>query len=251
MLTRRVIPCLDVLERRVVKGVQFENLVDVGDPVDLAAKYSDEGADELVLLDISASLEGRKPFLEVVEQVARRVAIPLTVGGGITTLEDILRLLRHGADKVSLNSILTRDPGLLPRAAEKVGNQALVGAIDAVKADGSWKVRILSGTHATGLDAIEWARTLVERGAGELLVTSMDMDGTKEGYDTLLLSRLAEVVSVPIVASGGAGNKQHVLDALTRGKADAVLAASIFHFNEIPITELKRYLISQGVPVRL
>jgi cyclase len=251
MLTRRIIPCLDVLERRVVKGVKFENLVDVGDPVELAARYSDEGADELVLLDISASLEARTTFVDIVEQVARRVAIPLTVGGGIRSLDDILRLLRHGADKVSLNSILTKDPELLTRASDRVGCQALVGAIDAVRSNGSWGVRILSGTRATGLDALEWARTLVERGAGELLVTSMDSDGTKGGYDTSLLRRLTEVVTVPIVASGGAGNMQHVLEALTVGKADAVLAASIFHFNEILIPELKQYLNSHGVAIRL
>lgn len=251
MLTRRIIPCLDVLNRRVVKGVRFKQLVDVGDPVELAAKYSDEGADELVLLDISATMEQRKPFLDVVEQVARRVAIPLTVGGGIRTLDDILAVLRQGADKVSLNSILARDPAILTTAAERVGCQALVGAIDARRKNGSWNVRIVSGTQETQIDAVEWAKTLAARGAGELLVTSMDMDGTKSGYDVELLRRLSEVVNVPIVASGGAGSKEHVLNALKVGKADAVLAASIFHFDEIPIRELKQFLQSEGIVIRI
>jgi imidazole glycerol-phosphate synthase subunit HisF len=219
--------------------------------MDLAAKYSDEGADELVLLDISATLEKRKPFLDVIEKVARRVAIPLTVGGGVRSLDDILVLLRQGADKVSLNSILARDPLVLTRASERVGCQALVGAIDAVRKNGSWTVRIVSGTQETQIDAIEWAITLAARGAGELLVTSMDMDGTKSGYDVELLRRLADAVNIPVIASGGAGSKQHVLDALKTGKADAVLAASIFHFNEISITELKQYLHGQGVAIRL
>ncbi len=251
MLTRRIIPCLDVLNKRVVKGVRFQKLLDVGDPIDLAAKYSDEGADELVLLDISATLEQRKPFLDVVAKVARRVAIPLTVGGGIRSLDDILALLRQGADKVSLNSILASDSTLLTRASERVGCQALVGAIDAVRENGRWTVRIVSGTMQTQLDAIEWASTLAARGAGELLVTSMDMDGTKSGYDVELLGRLADAVHIPIIASGGAGSRDHILDAIKTGKADAVLAASIFHLNEIPIVELKQYLHTQGVPVRL
>lgn len=251
MLTRRIIPCLDVLDRRVVKGKRFRNLVDAGDPVQLAAKYSEEGADELVLLDISASLEKRKPFIDIVEKVAEQVAIPLTVGGGIRTLDDILVVLRHGADKVSLNSVLARDPFLLSRAAERVGCQALVGAIDAEKHNGSWRVRIMSGTQETRYDVLEWAEMLVQRGAGELLVTSMDNDGTKAGYDIELLKQLEDAMHVPIIASGGAGSKEHILDALRNGKADAVLAASIFHFNEIPIHELKQYLLAQGIPVRL
>ncbi len=250
MLTRRIVPCLDVLNRRVVKGVRFKELVDVGDPVDLAAKYSDEGADELVLLDISATLEQRKPFLDVVEKVAERVAIPLTVGGGIRSLDDILAVLRRGADKVSLNSILTKDPSILMRASEKVGCQALVGAIDAVRSNGCWQVRIASGTEKTEIDAIEWASTLSASGAGELLVTSMDMDGTKSGYDIDLLRRISDAVQVPIIASGGAGTKEHVLEALRSGHADAVLAASIFHFNQISIRELKQYLKKEGIAVR-
>ena len=251
MLTHRIIPCLDLLDKRVVKGVRFQKLTDVGDPIELAAKYSDEGADELVLLDISATLEQRKPFLDVVEKVAKRVAIPLTVGGGIRSLDDILALLRQGADKVSLNSILARDSSLLTRASERVGCQALVGAIDVVRKNGAWKVRIVSGTKETQLDAVEWATTLAARGAGELLVTSMDMDGTKSGYDVELLGRLANAVNIPIIASGGAGVKEHILDALKTGKANAVLAASIFHFNEISIQELKQYLHEQGVAIRL
>ncbi len=250
MLTRRIIPCLDVLEKRVVKGVRFQQLADVGDPVDLAAKYSDEGADELVLLDISATLEQRKPFLDVVEKVARRVAIPLTVGGGIRSLDDILTVLRQGADKVSLNSILAKDPSILTEASERVGCQALVGAIDAVRTNGSWTVRIASGTRETHIDALAWAETLAAKGAGELLVTSMDMDGTRSGYDIDLLSRLADIVRIPVIASGGAGSVQHILDALKRGGADAVLAASIFHYQEISIRQLKEYLATEGVAVR-
>jgi len=251
MLTKRIIPCLDISNGRVVKGKRFQELKDVGDPVDLAARYSDEGADELVILDITASLEGRKPFFEVVAAVARAVAIPLTVGGGIQSLEDILALLRCGADKVSLNTVLTHDPSLLTRAASIVGNQALVAAIDACRLNGSWSVRIKSGTEETRHDAIDWAKTVVEYGAGELLVTSIDNDGTKEGYDLNLLSELNAVVNVPIIASGGAGTKEHILDALVIGKADAVLAASLFHFNELPIATLKRYLRERGVPIRL
>ncbi|HTP13664.1 MAG TPA: imidazole glycerol phosphate synthase subunit HisF [Bacteroidota bacterium] len=251
MLTRRIIPCLDVLNNRVVKGVRFQNLTDAGDPVELAAKYSEEGADEIVLLDISATLEGRGPFLQVVENVARRVAIPLTVGGGIRSLEDILELLKRGADKVSLNSVLARDPTILSRAADRVGCQALVGAIDAVRNNGSWHVRIMSGTQETSIDAVEWAATLAARGAGELLVTSMDNDGTRSGYDLELLARLAETVRIPVVASGGAGTQEHILQALETGKADAVLAASIFHFNEIRVSELKKYLSEKGIAIRI
>jgi len=251
MLTRRIIPCLDVLNERVVKGKQFRQLIDVGDPVELAARYSEEGADELVLLDISATLEERRPFFDVVKNVARRVAIPLTVGGGIRSLEDILLLLQCGADKVSLNTVLTEKPELLVEAAERVGSQALVGTIDARKTSNGWTVRTTSGTRSTALDVLEWARVLVGRGAGELLVTSIDMDGMKSGYDLALLRLLAEQISVPLIASGGAGSKEHIADALNTGKADAVLAASIFHFNEISITDLKQYLHSQGIPVRL
>jgi cyclase len=251
MLTRRIIPCLDILNGRVVKGKQFQQLADVGDPVELAARYSGDGADELVILDISASLEARRPFFDVVERIARRVAIPLTVGGGISRLEDILALLRCGADKVSLNTVLTTDPDLLPRAADRVGSQALVAAIDAKRVGADWIVVTKSGTVPTPLDAVEWAKTVTDHGAGEILVTSIDSDGMKGGYDLELLLRLRGVVSVPIVASGGAGNAAHLRDALLTGKADAVLAASIFHFGEMTIQELKAWLKAEGIPVRL
>jgi cyclase len=251
MLTKRVIPCLDIRDGRVVKGKRFENLVDVGDPASLAARYSDEGADELVILDISASLQGRRPFFEIVRAVAREVAIPLTVGGGIRTIDDITELLHSGADKVTLNTVLVDDPRLLSRAAERVGSQALVASIDATGTNGGRGVRVKSATQETRLDAVEWGRQLVSYGAGELLVTSIDRDGMKSGYDCDLLRALHESVRVPIVASGGAGTKEHILDALEVGKADAVLAASIFHFGEIPIRELKVFLKSRGVAVRI
>jgi imidazole glycerol-phosphate synthase subunit HisF len=251
MLTRRIIPCLDILDGRVVKGTRFQNLVDVGDPIDLAARYSTEGADELVLLDISATLEGRKPFFEMVSRVAQKVAIPLSIGGGITNMDDILELLRRGADKVTLNTILTQDPGLLDQATDRVGSQALVAAIDAQRSNGSWIVRTKSGTHNAQLDAIEWAKTVVTRGAGEILLTSIDRDGTKSGYDIELLKRISDEVHVPVVASGGAGNEQQIVEALKVGNADAVLAASIFHFNEITIKALKLHLRKEGIPVRL
>jgi cyclase len=250
MLTRRIIPCLDVLDERVVKGRRFEHLADIGDPVELSARYSDEGADEIVLLDISATLERRRPFFRLIERVARRVAIPLTVGGGIRTIDDILQLLRSGADKVSLNTILVEDPLLLARAAPRVGTQALVAAIDVRRADGWWSVHVKSGTEETVLDAIEWAKTLVTCGAGELLVTSIDHDGMKGGYDLEFLRELTRHVNVPVIASGGAGSKEHMAEALRDGGTDAVLAASVFHFNEISIHELKEYLHSKGIPVR-
>jgi len=251
MLTKRVIPCLDMRDGRVVKGKRFENLVDVGDPASLAARYSDEGADELVILDISASLQRRRPFFEIVRAVAREVAIPLTVGGGMRTVDDITELLHAGADKVTLNSVLVDDPGLLSRAAQRVGSQALVASIDATGTNGRRNVRIKRATQETRLYAVEWGRQLVSYGAGELLVTSIDRDGMKSGYDCDLLRALHESVRVPIVASGGAGTKEHILDALEIGKADAVLAASIFHFAEIPIRELKVFLKSRGVAVRI
>ena len=251
MLTRRIITCLDVLDGRVVKGKKFQKLTDVGDPVELAARYSDDGADEIVLLDISASLESRKPFFGLVADVAKHVAIPLTVGGGIRSLDDIISLLRCGADKVSLNTVLTDDPFLLGRAAERVGTQALVAAIDVQRRNGSWTVHVKSGTEQTGRDALEWAQTVVEHGAGELLITSIDHDGMKKGYDVELLAKLSTLVKVPIVASGGAGTAQHLLEALSVGRVDAVLAASIFHFNEISIAHLKKFLFTEGLPVRL
>jgi cyclase len=251
MLTRRIIPCLDVLGGRVVKGRQFENLIDVGDPVELAARYSEEGADEIVLLDISATIEERRPFFDIVRRVAKRVAIPLTVVGGIRSLDDIIGLLRCGADKVSLNTVLVDDPSILTRAAPIVGSQALVAAIDARRKDGGWAVKVKSGQKETQHDAIQWAKTVVGYGAGELLVTSIDKDGMKGGYDVELLRELSSCVRVPIIASGGAGTKEHMLEALKSGKADAVLAASLFHFNELSISDLKIFLQSNGLPVRL
>jgi len=251
VLTRRIIPCLDVLNGRVVKGRRFKELIDVGDPVEMAGRYSNEGADEIVLLDISASLEERRPFFDIVRRVAERVAIPLTVGGGIRTMEDILALLRCGADKVSLNTVLLTDPSLLTRAAVRVGSQALVAALDVHRSNGSWVIHVKSGTERTDREAIEWSRTVVRHGAGELLVTSIDRDGMKFGYDIDLLAALAECVKVPIVASGGAGNMLHIADALRLGKADAVLAASMFHFDEISIPQLKTFLREQQLPVRI
>ncbi len=251
MLTRRIIPCLDVRDGRVVKGKKFKSLIDVGDPIELAARYSDEGADELVLLDISASLQDRRPFFQIVERVAGRITIPLTVGGGIRTVEDILTLLRSGADKVSLNTILNSEPQILTAASAIVGSQALVAAIDAQRWNGGWSVFVRSGTEPTVHNAIEWARTVVRFGAGELLVTSIDSDGMKKGYDLDLLHRLSETVNVPVIASGGAGHKSHMKDALLTGNADAILAASMFHFQELSIIQLKQYLRGEGIPVRL
>ncbi|MCI0416613.1 imidazole glycerol phosphate synthase subunit HisF [bacterium] len=251
MLTKRIIPCLDILQGRVVKGKQFVNLIDAGDPVELAARYSHEGADELVILDISATLENRNPFYEMVERIARTVAIPLTVGGGIRTVEDIVTILRCGADKVSLNTILSEHPEILSEAAERVGTQALVAALDAESENGTWRIKVRSGTQATAMNAIDWAKRVVELGAGELLITSIDRDGMKSGYDCALLKRLSDAVRVPIVASGGAGSKEHLLQVLRDGNADAVLAASIFHFGEISIQSLKEYLRNEKLPVRL
>jgi len=251
MLTRRIIPCLDILDGRVVKGKQFQNLIDVGNPLELAARYSDEGADELVLLDISATLEGRKPFFDLVGRIAEKVAIPLTIGGGVKKLEDILELLRRGADKVTLNTVLTQDPSLLGKATDRVGSQALVAAVDCQRSNGSWNVRTRSGTHDAALDALDWVANVERQGAGEILVTSIDRDGTKSGYDIELLAKIAAAVHVPVVASGGAGNIDQVVQALKAGNADAVLAASIFHFNEISINELKSRLRKEGIPVRI
>jgi imidazole glycerol-phosphate synthase subunit HisF len=251
VLTKRIIPCLDVKDGRTVKGTRFVNLRDAGDSVELAARYSEEGADELVLLDISASKEERKIFRKVIEDVARTIRIPFTVGGGISTVDDILRVLDAGADKVSLNTAIVSNPSLLDAAAEKVGSQSIVAAIDAKRHNSSWLVYIKGGSEVTGLDAVRWAGDVVKRGAGELLVTSMDRDGTKEGYDLELLETISGKVEVPVVASGGAGTMRHLKDALIIGKADAVLAASIFHYREMTIADLKKYLQKNGVPVRL
>lgn len=251
MLTKRIIPCLDVKDGRTVKGTNFLQLRDAGDPVELAARYSEEGADELVFLDISATLEGRKTFLQMVERVAAALQIPFTVGGGISTAEDVSRALEAGADKVSLNSAALARPSLVDEASRRVGSQSVVVAIDVKRTKESWTVWTKAGTEPTGRDALLWAEEVFQRGAGELLVTSMDRDGTTAGYDVELLCALSNRVSIPLIASGGAGTLEHVRDAILLGKADAVLAASIFHYNKISISELKLFFHKNNIPVRL
>ncbi|EKN67732.1 imidazole glycerol phosphate synthase subunit HisF [Schinkia azotoformans] len=252
MITKRIIPCLDVKEGRVVKGVQFVELRDAGDPVELAEFYDQEGADELVFLDISASHEGRETMVDVVERVAAKLAIPFTVGGGINTLEDMKRILRAGADKVSLNTAAVKRPDLITEGAEFFGSQCIVVAIDAKYDEelGSWRVYTHGGRNATDYEVIAWAQEVVERGAGEILLTSMDKDGEKSGFDLALTKAVSEAVSVPVIASGGAGNADHFVDAFVEGKADAALAASIFHYKETSVKEVKDYLRKKGVNVR-
>jgi imidazole glycerol-phosphate synthase subunit HisF len=252
MLTRRIIPCLDVTEGRVVKGIQFQQLRDAGDPVELAARYDEAGADELVFLDITASSDNRETMIDVVRETARRVFIPLTVGGGVRSSDDAHRLLRAGADKVSLNSAAVARPELLRECAERFGNQCVVLAIDARRReDGGWEVFTHGGRKGTGLDALKWAETGVQMGAGEILLTSMDTDGMKDGYDLELISAMVDRVTVPVIASGGAGNLEHLYDAFDHGHAHAVLAASIFHYGEYTISEAKEYLSDRGLPMRL
>ena len=253
MLTKRIIPCLDVHNARVVKGVNFVNLQDAGDPVEIASAYDKAGADELVFLDITASSDNRNTVVDMVRRVAEKVFIPFTVGGGIRTVEDFKMLLREGADKISINSSAINTPRLISDAADKFGRQCVVVAIDARRrADGSgWNVFKNGGRIDTGLDAVEWAIKADRLGAGEILLTSMDCDGTKAGYDDKLNRIIAESVSVPVIASGGAGTMEHFHSALTEGKADAALAASLFHYKELEIMELKRYLSEKGVPVRI
>ena len=253
MLTKRIIPCLDINQGRVVKGIKFLELRDAGDPVEAAQKYNDQGADELVFLDITASHEQRKTILHVVEQTAEKVFMPLTVGGGIRTLDDIHALLQAGADKVSINTTAIQNPNFIQEAAERFGSQCIVLAIDAKKKteSQSWEVYTHGGRNATGLDAILWAKKGVSLGAGEILLTSMDADGTKQGYDIALTCTVSEAVSVPIIASGGAGQLSHFYDVLSEGKADAVLAASLFHFGEFTIPQVKTYLKQQNLPIRL
>ena len=252
MLGKRVIPCLDVDSGRVVKGVRFQELRDAGDPVQLAAHYDREGADELVFLDITATLEDRAATLDVVSRTAEEVFIPLTVGGGVKEEGDVHALLRAGADKVSVNSAAVRDPSLLSRCADRFGTQCMVVAIDAKRRDRGWDVYVDAGHTPTGRDAIEWAAEATARhGAGEVLVTSMDRDGTGEGYDLELLRAIADAVTVPVVASGGAGTAAHFADALSEGRADAVLAASRWHDGDLTIREVKEHLASRGIPVRL
>lgn len=251
MYAKRIIPCLDVKMGRVVKGVSFVNLRDAGDPVECAIEYDKKGADELVLLDITATHEGRGTMVDIVRRVADSIFIPFTVGGGISSVEDFTQLLRAGADKISVNSAAVRNPQLINDAAYKFGSQCVVCAIDAKrKAEGGWEVYLNGGRIPTGIDAVKWAQEAVKRGAGEILLTSMDCDGQKKGYDLELTRAVSESVGVPVIASGGAGAKEHFYDAFTIGKADAVLAASLFHFNEIPIGELKEYLRDREIPVR-
>jgi cyclase len=252
MFTKRIIPCLDVHNGRVVKGVNFVNLQDAGDPVQIAAAYDKAGADEVVFLDITASSDARNTVVDMVRKVAENVFIPFTVGGGIRTVDDFKVLLREGADKISVNSAAIARPELISEAADKFGSQCVVVAIDAKKrADGSgYNVYKNGGRVDVGLDAVEWAMKAQELGAGEILLTSMDCDGTKAGYELSLTRQIAENVSIPVIASGGAGTKEHFYDALTEGKADAALAASLFHYKELEIMDLKNYLASRGVPVR-
>ena len=254
MLAKRILPCLDVNAGRVVKGVNFVNLQDAGDPVELAQVYNEAGADELVFLDITATHEDRDTIIDVVYRTAEQVFIPLTVGGGIQTLEHIKKLLRAGADKVSINSSAVRNPDFINRGSDQFGNQCIVVAIDARRRKNSsnlaWDVYIRGGRENTGKDAIEWAKEVEARGAGELLVTSMDGDGTQAGYDLDLTHTIAEAVQIPVIASGGAGNCQHIYQALTKGKAEAALLASLLHYGQLSIAEIKTYLAQNKVPVR-
>ncbi|UNY98020.1 imidazole glycerol phosphate synthase subunit HisF [Zhouia spongiae] len=251
MLTKRIIPCLDIKNGRTVKGVNFVDLRDAGDPVELAGIYAREGADELVFLDISATEERRRTLAELVLHVAEKVNIPFTVGGGISSVEDVDRLLKCGADKVSVNSSAVKNPQLINDLAAKFGSQCVVVAIDAKQIDGQWKVHLVGGKVPTGLDLFEWAKEVEQRGAGEILFTSMDHDGTKNGFANEALSRLSTELNIPIIASGGAGKIEDFIDTFKEGKADAALAASVFHFKEIEILELKRKLEEQNIPVRL
>ncbi len=252
MLTKRIIPCLDVKDGRVVKGKSFVELQDAGDPVELASYYYKEGADELVFLDITATPEGRKTIAHVVERISEEVFMPLTVGGGLDSITDMRRLLRAGADKVSINTAAVLKPDLIREGADKFGSQCIVVAIDAKRiGKGRWEVYINSGKKPTGIDALDWARKAVKLGAGEILLTSIDADGHKAGYDIELTRTISEAVGVPVIASGGAGSLEDLYQALVAGKADAVLAASIFHFDTYSIAETKKYLAKKGIPVRL
>jgi cyclase len=251
MLTKRIIPCLDIKNGRTVKGVNFVNLIDAGDPVILAKQYAELGADELVFLDISATLEGRKTMLEMVLKVAEQVNIPFTVGGGISSVEDVDRLLKCGADKVSINSSAIKRPELINELANKFGSQCVVLAIDAKQIDGEWIVHLAGGTIPTELSLFDWAKEVEKRGAGEILFTSMNNDGTKAGFANKALAKLSTELNIPIIASGGAGTVQHFIDAFVEGKSDAALAASVFHFGEIQILELKQELKNNNIPVRL
>jgi cyclase len=254
MLTKRIIPCLDVKDNRVVKGVQFVNLRDAGDPVELGARYSDEGADELVFLDITATIRSRKTIVDLVERVAENVFIPFTVGGGIQTAEQMDELLRSGAEKVSVNTAAVDDPAILTEAAQRFGNQCVVLAIDARRSKtrpGRWQVCVKAGTEPTTIDVVEWAAKAEKLGAGEILLTSMDADGTKAGYDNELNKAVTDAVNIPVIASGGAGTLDHLYDAIADGHADAVLMASITHFGNYTINQMKEYLRDRGIPMNL
>ncbi|MAW95338.1 MULTISPECIES: imidazole glycerol phosphate synthase subunit HisF [unclassified Leeuwenhoekiella] len=251
MLTKRIIPCLDIKNGRTVKGVNFVDLRDAGDPVELAAKYAETGADELVFLDISATEERRKTLADLVLRVAEKINIPFTVGGGISSVEDVDILLQNGADKVSINSSAVKNPQLINDLAAKFGSQCVVVAIDAKQINGKWTVHLVGGKVPTELDLFEWAQEVEQRGAGEILFTSMDHDGTKNGFADEALAKLSKLLNIPIIASGGAGNMQHFTDTFKNGKADAALAASVFHFHEIDIPELKHELKNQNIPVRI
>ena len=251
-LAKRVIPCLDVTAGRVVKGVNFVSLRDAGDPVEIAASYDAAGADEIAFLDITASSDARDTIVEVIERVADQVFIPLTVGGGVRAVEDVRRLLNAGADKVSINTSAVDDPDLVSRAAGRFGSQAIVVAIDArASGPGKWEVYTHGGRKARGLDAVEWAREMARRGAGEILLTSMDRDGTRSGFDLALTRAVSEAVTVPVIASGGVGSLEHLALGIEEGRADAVLAASVFHFGEVTIPEAKRFLAARGIEMRL
>jgi len=253
MLTKRIIPCLDVKDNRVVKGVNFLNLRDAGDPVELGKRYSDEGADELVFLDITATIRSRRTIVDLVERVAENVFIPFTVGGGISSSEEIDLLLRSGADKCSINTAAVRNPELLTESAERFGSQCVVLAIDARrrKNGAGWIVTVKAGSEPTDIDAVEWAARAERMGAGEILLTSMDADGTQAGYDIELTRAIAEAVNIPVIASGGAGTMESLAEVLDKGQADAVLAASIFHYGQFSIRQVKEYLAGKGVPIRL
>ena len=250
MLAKRIIPCLDVDNGRVVKGVKFVNIRDAGNPVDIARRYNQEGADEITFLDITASSNNRETLVPIIEQVAAEVFIPLTVGGGIRTLQDIRRMLNAGADKVAINTAAIIEPSLVQQAADKFGSQCIVVAIDAKAVGDHWEIFTHGGRKPTGLDAVQWANTMASYGAGEILLTSMDRDGTKIGFDNSLTRTIVETVPIPVIASGGVGNLQHLVDGVQQGGADAVLAASIFHFAEYSLEEAKHYMAEQGIPVR-
>ena len=252
MLAKRIIPCLDVTGGRVVKGVNFVELRDAGDPVEIAARYNDQGADELTFLDITASSDQRDIILHIVEACAAQVFIPLTVGGGVRRVEDVRRLLNAGADKVSMNTAVVNDPDLVFNAASKVGSQCIVVAIDAKQtAPGKWNVFTHGGRNNTGLDAVDWAKRVEMLGAGEILLTSMDRDGTRNGFDLALTRTVSDAIGIPVIASGGVGTLQHLADGVSEGRADAVLAASIFHFGEFTVRQAKEYMAARGIEVRL